>query len=178
MDTIGKIDQDKAGGDHEETSADGVSSGTVNGVAVQRAFPTQWERMHEGGADYIRNEMTFSLEFQTLRRLPSSRFILFTVRRYVDPMVNLEQWPAAAAALAGAMRRKFKGTLTRSGLGERENAEPLLAWLDGVAEASGVVPGLKGVVKEPWERAALVDGTSAPAKDAEIRAAAALPSKL
>lgn len=71
--------------------------------------------MQEGGDDFIRNEMTFSTEFQCLRRLPASQFVLFTVRRYVDPMVNLEKWPAAAAALAGAMRRKYKGTLARNG---------------------------------------------------------------
>lgn len=40
-----------------------------------------------------------------------------------------------------------------------------------VAEAGGVAPGLKGVVKEPWERAALVDGTNAPTQDTKIRAA-------
>lgn len=41
MDTMGTLDQD--GGDQEEgqASADGVSSGTVDGVAVQRAFPTR-----------------------------------------------------------------------------------------------------------------------------------------
>ena len=108
--------------------------------------------------------MLFSLEFQTLRRLPLTRYILFTVRRYVDPMKNLERWPAAAAALAAAIRRKYKGTLARSALGEKDHAAPLLAWLDTVAAEAGVAPGLKGVVAEPWERTALVDGTSAPAR--------------
>lgn len=105
--------------------------------------------------------MLFSLEFQTLRRLPATQYILFTVRRYVDPMKNLERWPAAAAALAATIRRKYKGTLARSALGEKEHAEPLLAWLDHVATEAGVPPGLKGVVPEPWERVALVDGTTA-----------------
>ena len=108
--------------------------------------------------------MLFSLEFQTLRRLPATRYILFTVRRYVDPLKNLERWPAAAAALAATIRRKYKGTLARHALGERENAAPLLAWLDKVAAQAGITPGLKGVVPEPWERDALVDGTSAPAR--------------
>ena len=75
----------------------------------------------------------------------------------------------AAAALAAAVRRKYKGTLSRHALGEKENSAPLLAWLDRIATEAGLQPGLKGVVAEPWERTALVDGTSAPAKDEELR---------
>ena len=119
-------------------------------------------------------QLLFSLEFQTLRRMPRSRWILFTVRRYVDPVRNLEAWPGAAAALAAAVRRKYKGTLARNGLGERENAERILGYLDRIAVEAGIAPGLAGVVPEPWERAALVDGTSASDKDRELRTKSAL----
>jgi hypothetical protein len=181
MDTIARTEIDEVEGrgdkaaeqqqhekEHEE--GEGVELDD-NGRRVRRNLKPQWERLREEGADYIRNEMLFSLEFQTLRRLPRTRYILFTVRRYVDPMGNLERWPAAAAALAGAIRRKYKGTVARSALGEKENSAPLLEWLDQVATEAGLEPGLKGVVAEPWERAALIDGTSAPAKDEELRAA-------
>ena len=167
MDTIGRTELDEAEGRSEEQK-DEVELDD-NGRRVRRNLKPQWERVRTEGADYIRNEMLFSLEFQTLRRLPRTRYILFTVRRYVDPMGNLERWPAAAAALAAAVRRKYKGTLSRHALGEKENSAPLLAWLDRIATEAGLQPGLKGVVAEPWERTALVDGTSAPAKDEELR---------
>ena len=181
----------------DETQADGQSSGVSNGVRIKRGFPSQWEKIAAGGPEYIRDEVSaatlclgcvvetltgvaavqqllFSLEFQTLRRMPRSRWILFTVRRYVDPVRNLEQWPGAAAALAAAVRRKYKGTLARNGLGERENAERILGYLDRIAVDAGIAPGLAGVVPEPWERAALVDGTSASDKDRELRTKSAL----
>ena len=99
--------------------------------------------------------------------MPRSRWVLFTVRRYVDPVRNLEEWPGAAAALAAAVRRKYKGTLARNGLGERENAERILGYLDGIAVDAGIAPGLAGVVPEPWERAATEDGTWAAEADRE-----------
>ena len=36
---------------------------------------------------------------------------------YIDTMGSLERYPAAAVALAAALRRKFKGSLARSELG-------------------------------------------------------------
>lgn len=156
-----------------ERQADGISSGTVGGQRIKRAFPTAWERLRsaDNPADFIRNEMIFSLEFQTLRRLPiHKRYILFTVRRYVDPMHKLEQWPGAAVALAAAIRRKYKGTLARNGLGERDNSQPILDFCDTIAAKFGLTPGLLGVLPEPWERIAMTDGTSAPDIDATLHA--------
>ena len=139
-------------------------------MPVKKAFPTSWERLASAAspADFIREEMIFSLEFQALRRMPRTNYVLFTVRRYVDPMHKLEAWPGAAAALAAAIRRKYKGTLTRIGLGDPENARPLLEFCDGIAAGAGLEPGLRGVVPEPWERVAMVDGTSAPMLDAAL----------
>ena len=93
--------------------------------------------------------------------MPSSNCVLFTVRRYIDPLVAVETFPAAAAALASTLRRKYKGTLARSGLGQRLGSSAVLNYLDGVAERGGLAPGLRGVVPEPWERTAIVDGTTA-----------------
>ena len=40
------------------------------------------------------------------------------VRTYVDPLVNLEQSPAAAQALGAAARRKYKGMNQYMGIGQ------------------------------------------------------------
>jgi hypothetical protein len=91
------------------------------------------------------------------------------VRRYIDPLANLERWPAAAVALAAAVRRKYKGSLARSGLGQRVAAQAVLGYLDDIAANAGLKPGLRGVVPEPWERTAMVDGTNAAAVDEAAR---------
>ena len=95
--------------------------------------PGLWERVEAGGDEFIRAELCHHIEFQTLRRLPASRYICFTVRTYSDrvaevrppplpPLVEprrrcaaltarrrqLEKYPACAASLAAAIRRKPK----------------------------------------------------------------------
>ncbi|MBW4698965.1 MAG: DUF3445 domain-containing protein [Aphanocapsa lilacina HA4352-LM1] len=45
------------------------------------------------------------IERQTLRRLPTSRTVLFTIRTYIHPLNILEQQPAMARALANAVRQ-------------------------------------------------------------------------
>lgn len=51
--------------------------------------------------DAVRAENVFlRVERQTLRKLPQSRAILFTIRIYVDPLAALEKQPAAASIAA------------------------------------------------------------------------------
>jgi len=45
-------------------------------------------------------DMHLRVEYQTLRRLPRSRHILFTIRSYIDPLSSIAASPAAASALA------------------------------------------------------------------------------
>jgi hypothetical protein len=61
------------------------------------------DKLRDRGTAYVREKLQLRAEYQTLSRLPKTRQILFTVRTYVDPLVNLEQSPAAAQAL-GAVR--------------------------------------------------------------------------
>ncbi len=44
-------------------------------------------------------------EYQTLRRLPRSSRILFTIRTYIDPLPSLEFDPKGAVSLADAVER-------------------------------------------------------------------------
>ena len=84
-------------------------------------------------------------------------------------MRELESWPAAAAALAAGMRRKFKGSLARSEIGSAAHGGVILEFLDGIAHRAGLNPGLQGVVTEPWERRSWADGTTAHAVAEEQR---------
>jgi hypothetical protein len=70
-------------------------------------------------------------ERQTLRRLPSSGWILFTIKTYVDSVSCLAGRPDAAAGLAGAVRSLPEGTRRYKNVAPYQEA--LLAWLDRVA---------------------------------------------
>ena len=100
---------------------------TGNDTSTQSETPTppelgMWQRVADGGEDYIRSRMMHHIEFQTLRRLPRCRdFILFTVKRAQDPVSAVERYPGAAVGLAAAIRRKNKSSLLRNGLGLEEN---------------------------------------------------------
>jgi hypothetical protein len=71
------------------------------------------------------------MERQTLRRLPHSGDILFTIRVYVRPLEHLLAYPARAAAIAAAIRalppviQRYKSFAPFQ--------EAVLAWLDRVA---------------------------------------------
>jgi hypothetical protein len=68
------------------------------------------------------------VERQTLRRLPRSRHVLFTIRTYGRPLVDVVALPGAAAALAAHLRAMPEPLLRyKNVLGIRA---PLLAWLD------------------------------------------------
>jgi hypothetical protein len=68
-------------------------------------------------------------ERQTLRRLPASGAILFTIRVQMTPLTALTQRPDRARDLAAWLRAPI-GDLRRRELGTR--CAPLLDWLDVV----------------------------------------------
>lgn len=74
------------------------------------------------------------LERQTLRRLPASGAVLFTIRTYVRPISDYQGRPTVAAQLAGAVRAMPPETVAYKSLGIFRDA--LLSWLD-IAAAAG-----------------------------------------
>ena len=44
-------------------------------------------------------------------------------------------------------------------MGDEESLRAIVGYVDSVAEAGGLLPGLKGLVIEPWERDAIEDAT-------------------
>jgi len=118
-----------------------------------------WEQITAGGDDFIRDKVNHHIEFQTVRRMPKSNFVLFTVKRYQNPLSVVEDHPGAARALAGSIRRKNTSSLIRNGLAAKENGTAILGYLDRVTTRGGLEPGLVPGTVEPWERKTLRDGT-------------------
>ncbi len=91
-------------------------TGVNTDITPENAGDTLWLRM----------------ERQTLRRLPRSRDILFTIRVYVRPLAHLASQPARAAQLAAALRalppsmRRYKSL--------PPFMEAALTWLDRTTE--------------------------------------------
>lgn len=76
-------------------------------------------------------KLWFRMERQTLRRLPQTQDILFTIRVYVRPLFELAQRPERAAMLAAAVRALPEPMRLYKSLPPFIDA--LLAWLDNVA---------------------------------------------
>jgi hypothetical protein len=70
------------------------------------------------------------VERQTLRRLPASGHVVFTIRTLVRPLAEVAAVPEVAAAMAARLREMPEAVLRyKAMLAVRE---PLLAWLDGM----------------------------------------------
>jgi hypothetical protein len=86
-------------------------------------------------ADNAGDWLWLRMERQTLRRLPVSRDILFTIRIYSHPLRELAQRPRRAAALAGAIRGLGQSMQTYKSLAAYRNAA--VGWLEQAAAATG-----------------------------------------
>jgi hypothetical protein len=71
------------------------------------------------------------MERQTLRRLPVSQDILFTIRIYSQPLWKLAQKPQRAAALAGALRGLDESMQAYKSLAAYRDA--VVSWLEQAA---------------------------------------------
>lgn len=103
--------------------------------------PTLFQPIRRGGPDAgapitPRNagERLFTrCERQTLRRLPSTGWILFTIKTHVDPLSCLADQPEAAAGLAAAVRDLPAGNRRYKNVASYEAA--MLTYLDRLALA-------------------------------------------
>jgi hypothetical protein len=85
-----------------------------------------------GGKRPPAKDLWLKTEYQTLRRLPQSKAILFTIRTYVQPMpeIGAEAAKVLHKSLSGMTEslREYKGV-------PGEAADELLALLDGIVAA-------------------------------------------
>lgn len=79
--------------------------------------------------------MFLKVEYQTIRRLPRSGYLLFTVKMMVDRLRELEKVPRAAACLAKSIRGMSPAMRAYKGIGNGQDAtyEAVMEYLDGIA---------------------------------------------
>jgi hypothetical protein len=94
----------------------------------------QWERDASITAENVGDKLWLRLERQTLRRLPCSEDVLFTIRIYVHPLQTLAACPKRTAALAAALRSLPPDLQTYKSV--RPFREAILSWLDRCVAAN------------------------------------------
>jgi hypothetical protein len=72
------------------------------------------------------------VEYQTIRRLPTSGYLLFTVRTMADPMSSLAGLPKAASCLAKSIRGMSTGMRAYKGIANDDVCSVVLEYLDGI----------------------------------------------
>jgi dimethylamine monooxygenase subunit A len=78
--------------------------------------------------------MYLQVEYQTIRRLPASGYLLFTIRTMADPMSSLKQTPKAAACLAKSIRGMSFNMRVYKGIQNDDICKVVLEYLDGIAK--------------------------------------------
>ena len=92
--------------------------------------PDDWTRAQGLDADDIANRLWLRCERQTLRRVPGSEALLFTILVYVQPLADLAAQPALARGLWDAYLGMPEDE--RDARHFSELAAPLRRWLDGL----------------------------------------------
>lgn len=86
-------------------------------------------------ADNAGDWLWLRMERQTLRRLPASRDVLFTIRIYSHPLWQLAQKPRRATALAAALRGLDESMQAYKSVAAYRDA--VIGWLERTAAESG-----------------------------------------
>ncbi|MFO1048208.1 MAG: DUF3445 domain-containing protein [Geminicoccaceae bacterium] len=81
--------------------------------------------------EHAGEQLWLRVERQTLRRLPQTGAVVFTIRTLVRPLAEIAAMPGVAGAMAARLRELEPGMAGYKGL--PGFSEPLLAWLDARA---------------------------------------------
>ena len=74
-----------------------------------------------------------NVEYQTIRRLTRSNYLLFTVKTMKDPLSSLEALPVAAECLASSFRGMSLSLLKYKGIENKKIRDVILCYLDSIA---------------------------------------------
>ena len=77
--------------------------------------------------------MFLRVEYQTIRRLPRTRYLLFTVKTMVDSISGLEEvTPKAAQCLAASIRGMSRAMRSYNGISGDVTCDAVLSYLDSI----------------------------------------------
>ena len=89
---------------------------------------------YETASQVRSSKLHLKVEYQTIRRLPRSHYLLFTIKTMMDPLRSLEAVsPTAAACLAASIKGRSPAMQTYKGLPNATTTQAVLSYLDGIA---------------------------------------------
>jgi hypothetical protein len=77
-------------------------------------------------------DIFLKVEYQTIRRLPTTGYLLFTVKTMADPLYSLEELPNAARCLAASIRGMSPSMRAYKGIPDKVACQLLLDYLDSI----------------------------------------------
>ena len=87
----------------------------------------------DGNKPNVRDRF-IKVEYQTIRKLPKTGYLLFTIRNFTDPLSSLEHVPATAAETLAASIRGMSSTLLKyKGIESDQVRDDMLAYLDSIS---------------------------------------------
>ena len=92
----------------------------------------QERRMNHGKISVA--DTFLKVEYQTIRRLPKSQYLLFTVRTMVDELSSLSSVPLAAACLAKSIRGMSPAMHQYKGIDNQDICDSILSYLDSISD--------------------------------------------
>lgn len=81
--------------------------------------------------------MSVFSEFQTLRRLPRTEALVFSIHKYISPMASLVDVPRAADMMYRAISEKSEEQLSYSLGNDMEKRRKVLAFLEECSTING-----------------------------------------
>ena len=76
------------------------------------------------------------VEYQTIRRLPTSGYLLFTIKTMADPLSGLREVPAAALCLAKSIRGMSPAMRSYKGIDDDDTCEAVLEYLEIIGDVA------------------------------------------
>ncbi|RJK96430.1 heme-dependent oxidative N-demethylase family protein [Vallicoccus soli] len=110
----------------------------LNGSVLDHPALFQPRRPHREAPPRVPDDVVLRVERQTLRRMPVSGAVVFTIRTHVDPLAALDGDAGARARVAGWLRALPGDLAAYKGLGAL--APAVLAWLEGPRAAPAQGP--------------------------------------
>ena len=111
----------------ELSSAELYDGSDENGSARELKQPPTLEN--------IRN-LFVKVEYQTIRRLPRSGYLLFTAKLMSDKLSSLEQYPKAAQCLAASIQGMSKPMRSYKGISDDITCQAILEYLNAIEDSN------------------------------------------
>jgi dimethylamine monooxygenase subunit A len=108
-------------------------SGSLDEPLYGSTEALELRRMVKVTPEDIKATKFIKVEYQTIRRLPRTNTLLFTVKTMADPMSSLETVPLAAACLAASIRGMSPAMRAYKGIENEETNQAVLAYLDSIS---------------------------------------------